>query len=91
VVAHENGVPFYIACPTTTIDMKTPTGEGIAIEERPEREITHIADCQITPDGVQVGNPAFDVTPARYISAIITDKGIAYPPFKKSLAKLMGK
>ena len=91
VVAHENGVPFYIACPTTTIDMSTPTGEGIAIEERPEREITHIADCQITPNGVQVGNPAFDVTPARYISAIITDKGIAYPPFKKSLAKLMGK
>jgi methylthioribose-1-phosphate isomerase len=91
VVAHENGVPFYVAAPSTTIDLRTPTGGQIEIEERPSREVTHVGDCQITPDGAQVGNPAFDVTPAKYISAIITEKGVAYPPFTKSLAKLLGK
>jgi methylthioribose-1-phosphate isomerase len=89
VVAHENGVPFYVAAPTTTIDMDCPTGDDIPIEERPAREVTHIGEHQITPDDTPAGNPAFDVTPARYISAIITEKGVAYPPFKKSLAKLM--
>jgi len=91
VVAHENGVPFYVAAPSTTIDLRTPTGNQIEIEERPAREVTHVGDCQITPDGAQVGNPAFDVTPAKYISAIITEKGVAYPPFTKSLAKLLGR
>lgn len=90
VVAHENGVPFYVAAPSTTIDLHTPSGQEIEIEERPAREVTHVGDCQVTPDGVQVGNPAFDVTPARYISAIITEKGIAYPPFAKSLARMLG-
>jgi methylthioribose-1-phosphate isomerase len=89
VVAHENGVPFYVAAPTTTIDMNCPSGEQIQIEERPAREVTHVGDTQITPDDVEVGNPAFDVTPAKYISAIITEKGVAFPPFKKSLAMLM--
>ncbi len=89
VVARENGVPFYVAAPTTTIDMATKCGDEIEIEERPAREVTHVGDCQITPDGVEVGNPAFDVTPAKYISAIITEKGVVYPPFEKSLAKLM--
>lgn len=89
VVAHENGVPFYVAAPTTTIDMATPNGDAIEIEERPAREITHVGETQITPDGVAVGNPAFDVTPARYITAIITEKGIAYPPYEESLARLM--
>jgi methylthioribose-1-phosphate isomerase len=88
VLAHENGVPFYVACPTSTIDRLCSSGEQIQIEERPAREITHIGECQISPDGAEVGNPAFDVTPARYIRAIITEKGIVYPPFEKSLAGL---
>ena len=90
VVAHENGVPFYVASPTSTIDMSTPTGDDIEIEERPADEVTHVGTWQITPDDVAVGNPAFDVTPAKYITAIITEKGIVYPPFKENLAKLMG-
>ncbi|MFO7682172.1 MAG: S-methyl-5-thioribose-1-phosphate isomerase [Chloroflexota bacterium] len=89
VVAHENGVPFYVASPTSTIDLSTPTGDEIEIEERPADEVTHAGDWQITPDGVEVGNPAFDVTPARYVTAIITEKGIVYPPYKENLAKLM--
>lgn len=88
VVAHENGVPFYIAAPTTTIDLDTATGDDIEIEERPADEVTHVRDAQITPDGVDVGNPAFDVTPARYITAIITEKGVVYPPFEENLRKL---
>lgn len=87
VVAHENGVPFYVAAPTSTIDMGTSSGDGIEIEERPSTEITHAGDWQITPDGIEVGNPAFDVTPAKYVTAIITEKGVAYPPFTESLAR----
>lgn len=89
VVAHENGVPFYVAAPTTTIDMATPTGDEIEIEERPAIEVTNVGTWQITPDDTPVGNPAFDVTPAKYITAIITEKGVAYPPFEESLAALM--
>jgi methylthioribose-1-phosphate isomerase len=88
VVAHENGVPFYVAAPTTTIDLTTATGDEIEIEERPSREITHVGECQVTPDGVAVGNPAFDVTPAKFITAIITEKGVVTPPFKENLAQL---
>jgi len=91
VVAHENGVPFYIAAPTTTIDLNTRSGDEIEIEERPAREMTHIDGVQITPDGVEVGNPAFDVTPARYITAIITERGVVYPPFEENLRKLLVK
>ncbi len=69
--------------------METATGDEIEIEERPAEEVTHVGTWQITPDDIAVGNPAFDVTPAQYISAIITEKGIAYPPFEQSLAKLM--
>ncbi|GAB4272896.1 MAG: S-methyl-5-thioribose-1-phosphate isomerase [Candidatus Promineifilaceae bacterium] len=89
VVAHENGVPFYVAAPTSTIDMATASGDEIAIEERPSCEVTHVGECQITPDDIDVANPAFDVTPAKYITAIITEKGVVYPPFQKNLAKLM--
>jgi methylthioribose-1-phosphate isomerase len=89
VVARENGVPFYVAAPTTTIDMATPTGDEIEIEERPALEVTTVGTWQITPDDTPVGNPAFDVTPAKYITAIISEKGVAYPPFEKSLAALM--
>jgi len=88
VVAHANGVPFYVAAPLTTIDFDTPDGDAIEIEERPSREITHIQSCQITPDGAAAANPAFDVTPAQYITAVITEKGIAYPPFVQSLSRL---
>jgi len=89
VVAHANGVPFYVAAPTTTIDMATLTGDEIEIEERPAQEVTHVGSWQITPDGVDAANPAFDVTPAKYITAIITEKGVIYPPFVKNLVKLM--
>jgi len=90
VVAHENGAPFYVAAPTTTIDMTTPSGDAILIEERPPEEVTLVlGQCQIAPDGAPAANPAFDVTPARYITAIITEKGVVYPPFEENLAKVM--
>ena len=90
VVAHENGVPFYVAAPTTTIDMSTPTGDDIPIEDRPPGEVTLVlGQCQSAPDDAPAANPAFDVTPARYITAIITERGVVYPPFQKNLAKLM--
>ena len=90
VVAHENKVPFYVAVPKSTIDMNTPSGDLIPIEERPAREVTHIGDWQITPDNTPVGNPAFDVTPARYISGFITEEGIVSPPYPEGLQALFG-
>jgi methylthioribose-1-phosphate isomerase len=89
LVASAHGVPFYSVGPTTSIDLSVTRGDDIPIEERPENEITHVGGTQITPDGVKVANPAFDVTPAKYITAIITDRGVAYPPYEKSLGKLM--
>lgn len=89
LVAAAHGVPFYCVGPTTTIDLSIANGTDIPIEERDEDEITHIGDTRITPEGVSVANPAFDVTPAKYITAIITDRGVAYPPYKISLHKLM--
>jgi methylthioribose-1-phosphate isomerase len=91
VVARENNVPFYVAAPTTTIDMTIKTGDEIEIEERSSREVTHIGTWQITPDDIAVGNPAFDVTPAKFITAIITEKGIVYPSYKENLAAIMEK
>ncbi len=88
VVAHENKVPFYVAVPKTTIDMNTPSGDQIEIEERPAEEVTHVGNWQITPDGTPVGNPAFDVTPAKYVTAFITEDGVVYPPYEENLAKL---
>jgi methylthioribose-1-phosphate isomerase len=90
LVANAHNVPFYVVGPTSTIDMSIPSGDDIPIEERPITEVTQIGDFQITPDDIQVENPAFDVTPARYITGIITDRGIAYPPYKASLSRLMG-
>jgi methylthioribose-1-phosphate isomerase len=89
LVAHAHGVPFYVAAPTSTIDLQTPSGDAIPIEERPAHEITHIGSEQITPDAAQVANPAFDVTPAHYITAIITEHGVAYPPFEATLPPLV--
>lgn len=87
VVARANGVPFYVVAPTSTVDLSTPHGDLIEIEERAPREVTHVEDTQITPDAVAVGNPAFDVTPAQYITAIVTEKGVVYPPFLENLRK----
>lgn len=89
VVAKENNVPFYVAAPLSTIDMDTLSGDNIEIEERDAREVTHVGDTQIAPDGVGVGNPAFDVTPAKYITAIVTEKGVIYPPFEESIRAIM--
>jgi len=82
-------VPFYVAAPTSTIDLAVACGDEIEIEERPAREVTHVGATQITPDEVQVANPAFDVTPAHYITAIITEWGVVYPPYRENLAALM--
>ena len=88
VLAKEHGIPFYVAAPLSTIDLETPDGSKIPIEQRDSKEVTHIAGKQMTPDGVQVENPAFDVTPAKYVTAIITERGIARAPYAESLRKL---
>jgi methylthioribose-1-phosphate isomerase len=88
ILAKEHGIPMYIAAPFSTIDLETPDGSGIPIEQRSTREVTHIYGQQIAPSGVLVENPAFDVTPARYIRAIITERGVATAPFTDSLSKL---
>ena len=88
VLAKENGLPFYVAAPFSTIDLHTPSGNQIPIEQRNPREVTHFAGKAVTPAGVQVENPAFDVTPAKYVTAIVTERGIARPPFDESLRRL---
>jgi methylthioribose-1-phosphate isomerase len=89
VLAKENGVPFYAVVPTSTIDLSLESGDDIPIEERDSREVTHVGDCQIAPDGVRVLNLAFDVTPHRYVTGIVTENGIAYPPFGTSLRQMV--
>jgi len=89
VLAKEHGIPFYVAAPISTVDLNTPDGSMIPIEQRNAREVTHIAGRQMVPDGVSVENPAFDVTPARYVAAIITENGIARAPYEQSLRKLV--
>jgi methylthioribose-1-phosphate isomerase len=84
-----HGVPFYSVGPTTTIDLSTPSGDQIPIEERPIKEVTTIGDVQITPDGVDVANPAFDVTPAKFIHALITERGVIWPPFVGNIESAM--
>jgi methylthioribose-1-phosphate isomerase len=88
VLAKENGVPFFVAAPISTLDLTLATGDEIPIEERAAGEVTHVFGTAIAPDGTAVANPAFDVTPHRYVSAIITERGIARPPFGESLGKL---
>jgi methylthioribose-1-phosphate isomerase len=88
VLAKEHNIPFYVAAPISTVDLATPDGNGIPIEQRNAAEVTHIAGRQMVPDGVSVENPAFDVTPARYVAAIITERGIARAPYEESLRKL---
>jgi len=88
VLARENGIPFYIAAPFSSIDLSLESGDKIPIEERNPKEVTHIKDIQIAVDGTKVFNPAFDVTPHENITAIITEKGVVYPPFEENLLKL---
>jgi len=85
VLAKEHGIPFYVAAPWSTIDLATPDGDAIPIEERDAREVTHIGATQLAPEGVHVRNPSFDVTPSKYITAFITDRGIVRPPFLATL------
>ena len=86
VLAKEHGIPFYVAAPCSTIDLSTKDGDTIPIEERSAREVTHVGAHQLAPDGAQVRNPSFDVTPHKYITAIITERGVFKPPFIESLA-----
>jgi methylthioribose-1-phosphate isomerase len=88
ILAREHGIPFYVAAPWSTIDLATATGEQIPIEERPHVEVTHHAGKQLTPNGVGICNPAFDVTPAKYIAAIITERGILRAPYTESLREM---
>jgi len=88
VLAREHGIPFYVAAPLSTVDLGTPDGSGIPIEERNEREVTHIGASRLTPEGARIRNPAFDVTPAGYVTAIITERGVARAPFTESLPRL---
>ncbi len=88
VLAKENNLPFYVAAPISTLDLSIPDGEHIPIEERASLEVTHVKDVQLAPEGVQIANPAFDVTPNRYVAAIITERGVARSPYQESLQRL---
>ena len=85
ILAREHGIPFYVAAPFNTIDPQTATGADIPIEQRNPREVTHVNGRQVTPDGVGIENPAFDVTPAKYVTAIITERGILHAPFTEAI------
>ena len=85
VLAHEHNIPFYVAAPLSTIDLSTPEGDRIPIEERDQREVTHFGTARVTPIGAGIRNPAFDITPHRYIAGIITERGILRPPYSESL------
>ncbi len=90
VLAREHGIPFYVAAPISTLDLSIPDGDHIPIEQRPEEEVTHLKGLRIAPD-VRAANPAFDVTPAKFIAAIITERGVAKSPYLESLAELAQK
>ncbi len=87
ILAREHGIPFYVAAPWSTIDVSTPHGDAIPIEQRNPREVTHSNGVQMTPHGVGIENPAFDVTPAKYIAAIITERGVLRAPFTESIRR----
>ena len=90
VLARENEIPFYVAAPISTLDMSLATGDDIPIEERNAREVTHVKETRLAPAGINIANPAFDVTPNRYVAAIITERGVARPPYHDSLKRLAG-
>ncbi|MBS1792592.1 MAG: S-methyl-5-thioribose-1-phosphate isomerase [Acidobacteria bacterium] len=87
VLARRHNIPFYVAAPLSTVDLDCPTGDSIPIEERDEREITHVKDVRLAPEGISVTNYAFDVTPNELVTAIITEKGVARAPYTESLRK----
>jgi methylthioribose-1-phosphate isomerase len=89
VLAKENGIPFYVAAPVSTLDLTLPSGDQIPIEQRHPSEVTHVQGIAMAPDGIAVQNPAFDVTPNRYVNAIITEKGVARAPYEESLRGLV--
>ena len=89
VLAREHGLPFYVAAPVSTIDLATPSGDHIPIEERAAEEVTHHAGRRLAPEGIAVRNPAFDVTPHRYVTAIICERGVARAPYAESLRALV--
>lgn len=89
VVAQDNDVPFYVVAPTSTIDLDTPTGDDIPIEERDPREVSHVGEAMIIPEGVDVFNPAFDITPNRLVTAIVTEYGVVRPPYKENLRRVV--
>jgi methylthioribose-1-phosphate isomerase len=89
VLAREHGIPFYAVAPTSTVDLSIESGDEIEIEERKHEEVTHVGGVRIAPEGIGVANPAFDVTPVQYITGIITEAGIAYPPFKVNLKRML--
>jgi len=88
VLAHYHRVPFYVAAPISTIDLQTPSGTQIPVEQRDPTELTHISGLRIAPEGTPALNPAFDITPAELITAIITERGVARPPYEESLSQL---
>ncbi len=88
ILAKEHGIPFYCAAPWSTIDTATPDGDAIPIEERSAKEVTHHGGKQLTPHGVGICNPAFDVTPAKYVTAIITERGVLKAPYAESLREM---
>jgi len=90
LAAAAHGVPFYVAAPLSTIDLSTPSGDAIEIEERDPDEVLRVGQTGIAPEGTRVLNPAFDVTPARYVTAFITERGVVRPPYPESLAHLLG-
>jgi methylthioribose-1-phosphate isomerase len=90
VLAKENGIPFYVAAPTSTIDLSLSSGDGIPIEERSPEEVTSIGGIRLAPKGVKAANPAFDITPNKYITAIITEKGVLRKPYIRRLKRLLG-
>jgi methylthioribose-1-phosphate isomerase len=89
VLANKHDIPFYVAAPISTLDLTIKTGQDIPIEERDRKEVTHIGGQQLAPDGIEIHNPAFDVTPNELITAIITDKGVARPPYVESLRAIV--
>ena len=90
LAAHANGVPFYVVAPTSTVDLTTASGEGIPIEERSAEEVVRPFGVRIAPEGVSARNPAFDVTPARLVTAIVTERGVHRPPYEVSLGSAGG-
>jgi methylthioribose-1-phosphate isomerase len=91
VLAKEHGIPFYVAAPLSTIDVNTPDGDAIPIEQRAATEVTHSNGKQMTPNGAAIQNPAFDATPAKYITAIITEHGILRAPYEQSIREMFEK